>query len=120
MSDADVVARIDKESAGEAFREHRDDLLRAVVEPLVLANHLYSKRIISWETLDEIKAEQTTSKKTFALLDATEARIRTHPTDFLTLLAVLGQDSCLGIFAERLRHSYSKLACYDTFQIILL
>ena len=117
MSDAevlDVVAGIDKESAGEAFREHRADLLTAVVEPLVLANHLYAKRIISWETLDRIKAVLSISEKTLALLDATEARIRTHPTDFLTLLAVLGQDSCLCIFAERLRHSYSKLACCDT------
>lgn len=106
-----VQAEIDKESAGEAFREHRADLLTAIVDPLILANHLYSKRIISRETLDRVTVPVlTTSERTFILLDATEVRIRTHPTDFVTLLAVLGHDSCLCIFAERLRHSYSKLA----------
>ena len=110
----DVQAGINKESAGEAFREHRADLLTAIVEPLILANHLYSKKIISWETLDRIKALLSTSEKSLALLDATEARIRTHPTDFVTLIAILDQDSLLCIFAESLRHSYSKLVYYDS------
>jgi hypothetical protein len=107
----DFQAEIDKESAGEAFREHRADLLTAIVDPLILANHLYSKRVISRETLDRVMVPVlTTSDKALILLNATEVRIRTHPTDFVTLLAIFGQDSCLCIFAERLRHSYSELA----------
>ena len=107
----DVQAEIDKESAGEAFREHRADLLTAIVDPLILANHLYSKRIISRETLDRVMVPVLTlSERTLILLNATEVQIRTHPTDFITLLTIFSQDSCLCIFAERLRHSYSKLA----------
>ncbi|MCG8621877.1 MAG: hypothetical protein MJE68_07765 [Proteobacteria bacterium] len=107
----DVQAEIDKESAGEAFREHRADLLTAIVDPLILANHLYSKKIMSRETLDRVMVPVSTrSEKTLILLDAIEMRIRAHPTDFVTLLTIFGRDSCLCIFAERLRHSYSKLA----------
>ena len=108
----DVQAEVDKESASEAFREHRADLMTAVVDPLILANSLYAKRIISRETLDRVMVQVlTTSEKNLILLDATEMRIRTHPNDFPTLLGILGDDPCLCIFAERLRHSYSKLAC---------
>ena len=101
-------AQLDPEATGEAFREHRADLLIAVSDPLILANSLYSKRIISRETLDQtLLPSLTISNKNFILLDAIEARIRTHPSDFLTLLTILDQDACLCIFAERLRNSYS-------------
>ena len=100
---------VSPEEAGEAFREYRADLLEVVVDPLILANHLYSKKIISRETLKQItELSLTVSNKTFVLLDAVEARIRTHSSDFLSLLAILGNDAHLCVYAERLWNSYCE------------
>ena len=100
---------IKAEEAGEAFRVCRADLLEAIVDPLILANHLYSKKIISRETLKEIMdLPLTVSNKNVILLDAVEVRIRTHPSDFLILLAVLESDAHLCVYAEGLRSSYSE------------
>ena len=108
-TDEDSLTSINPSEAGEAFREHRDDLLIAITEPLILANSLYSKWIISRETLDEMMlVSLTNSKKNFILLDAVEARIRTNPSDFLTILAVLGHDPHLCVYAERLKNSYCE------------
>ena len=98
------------EEAGEAFREHRAALLVAVTDPLILANSLYSKRVISRDILEQIKLPSSTdSAKNFILLDAIEARIRTCSSDFLALLAILESDAQLCVFAEDLRNSYSEL-----------
>ena len=108
-TDGVFLSSINRSEAGEAFREHRDDLLIAITESLITANSLYSKRIISRQTLDEIMlVSLTNSKKNFILLDAIEARIRTNPSDFLTVLAVLGRDPHLCVFAERLKNSYCE------------
>ena len=108
-TEEDPFTTINPSGAGEAFREHRGDLLIAITDPLVLANYFYSKRIISREKLNEIMLiSLTDSKKNFILLDAIEARIRTNPSDFLTVLDVLGRDLLLCCFAERLRNSYCE------------
>ena len=106
--DTTLTESIRAEEAGEAFREHRADLI-AVADPLILANSLYSKRIISRETLEQVKVQSfTVSDKNFILLEAVEARIRTHPSDFLILLAILGNDAHLCVYAEGLRNSYCE------------
>jgi hypothetical protein len=102
------------EEAGEAFREHRAGLLVAVTDPLILANSLYSKRIISRDILEQVKLlSSTVSDKNFILLDAIEARIRTCSSDFLTLLAILESDAHLCVYAEELRNSYSELLFFE-------
>ena len=109
--DRNPSCSIDSEIAAEAFREQRGDLLVAVTDPLILANQLYSRRIISRETLDRIKLlTLTTSEKTIELFDAIESAIRTHPgSSFLTLIEAFNMQDCqLCIFAERLKNSYSK------------
>ncbi|MCG8620465.1 MAG: hypothetical protein MJE68_00510, partial [Proteobacteria bacterium] len=108
--DLTLTNSIRAEEAGEAFREHRDALLVAVTDPLILANSLYSKRVISRDILEQIKLPSfTDSAKNVILLDAIEARIRTCSSDFLTLLAILGSNAQLCVFAEVLRNSYSEL-----------
>ena len=95
--------------AGEAFRECRADLAEAVVDPLILANQLYSQKVISRETLKQvIELPSTVSSKNVTLLDAVEVRIRAHPSDFLIVLAILERDPTLCIYAEGLRNSYSE------------
>ena len=114
----DPLTSINPVVASEVFREHRADLLIAVADPLILATRLYSRKIISRETLDHILLPSfTQSEKNSILLGAVEDRIRTHPSDFLTLFAVLNHDPHLCVFAERLRNSYStcKLVVYLNF-----
>ena len=118
-----ITVDVDAHRAGEAFRQHRGDLLIAVTDPLILANSLYSRRIISRETLSEVRLPTLTDgTKNVILFDAVEDRIRTHPSDFLILLAILGRDSQLCIFAEGIRNSYCKCstiihACMLDFQM---
>ena len=107
---------IDPLKAGEAFKKHRHDLLIAVTDPLVLANHLYTRDIISREILSRVQAlGLTTSDKNVILFDAIESRLRTHPSDFCTLLSVLSSpDSHLRAFAEKIRNSYLACKCQHT------
>ena len=108
-SDEDFLSSINPSEAGDAFRKYRDDLLIAISEPLILANSLYSKWIISQETLDKMMLISLTFReKNFILLNAVEARIRTNPHDFLIVIAVLGRYPHLCVFAEGLRNSYCE------------
>ena len=108
-STSDSSPLIKAEEASEAFRECRADLLVAIVDPLILANHLYSKKIISRETLEQImELSLTISNKNIILLNAVEARIRTHPSDFFVLLAILRSDAHLCVHAEGLQNSYCE------------
>ena len=109
----DFSTSIDPGEAGEAFREHRDDLLIAITDTHIQANRLYSHKIICCETKDRMMLPSLTgSEKNFILLDAVESRIRTHPSDFLTLLTILGREPHLCVFAERIKNSYCELmAC---------
>ena len=104
-----TLITVDAHRAGEAFKRHRGDLLIAVTDPLILANSLYSRSIVSRETLSRVQLPAlTNSEKNVILFDAIEDRIRTHPSDFRTLLAILDCDSHLRIFAEGIRNSYCK------------
>ena len=103
------LTSINPEEAGEAFREYRGVLLEAITDPLRLANYLYAKKIISKGALEHISSLLTKCEKNFNLLDAVESRIRTHPSDFLTLLAILENDSHLCVFAEGIKNSYCEL-----------
>lgn len=105
-----VGSHIDPNAAFEAVRENRALLLTAIADPLVLATELYSKKIISKVALDKIRELPfTTHQKADIIMNSIESRIRTHPQDFCTLLGILACDQCdLCIFAESLRHSYSK------------
>ena len=99
------------EEAGEAFREHRAALLTAVTDPLILANGLYSSRIISRETLNRVKLPTLTSaEKNVEILDAVEAQIKTNPSSFHTLLDILSDNSQLQIFVGQLRQSYGEFS----------
>ena len=105
-----LTKSIRAEEAGKAFQNLRAALLVAVTDPLILANSLYSKLVISKDILEQIKLPSyTDSAKNVILFDAIEARIRTCSSNFLTLLAILESDAQLCIFAEVLRNSYSEL-----------
>ena len=99
------------EEASEAFREHRAALLVAVTDPLILANSLYSRKIISRETLNRVKLlTLTPTEKNMEIFDAIEAQIKTSPSSFHTLLDILNDDLQLHMFAGRLQQSYGE--CY--------
>ena len=106
-----LAESIRAKEAGEAFREHRAALLIAVTDPLILANSLYSSRIISREILDRVRLPMLTStEKNMDIFDAIEAQIRTNPSHFSTLLDILNNDPQLCMFTERVQQSYGE--CY--------
>lgn len=101
--------QIDPTAAFEAVRENRAMLLTAIAEPLILATELYSKKVISQDALDKIRELPfTTRQKADVIVSSIESKMRTYPQDFRTFLSILANDSQLCIFAEKLRHSYSK------------
>ena len=104
-----MAESIRAEEAGEAFREHRAALLIAVTDPIILANSLYSSRIISREILDRVKLPTLTpTEKNMDIFDAVEAQIKTNPSSFHTLLDIFNDDSHLHPFAGRLQQSYGE------------
>ena len=83
--------------------------MRGIVEPLMLTNDLYSNDVIPEGAKDRvILPSLTKQEKNMALLDAIEARIQTNPSDFRTLVTVLGKDAVLCTFATKLRETYCK------------
>ena len=111
VQDPILTESVRAEEAGEAFRGHRATLLIAVTDPLILANSLYSSRIVSRETLDRVKLPMLTpTEKNMEIFDAIEAQIKTNLSSFCTLIDILNSDSQLHIFAGRLQQSYGK--CY--------
>ena len=104
-----LTEAIRAEEASEAFREHRATLLVAVMDPLILANILYAKRIISKGILDQIRFKaHTPAEKNMTIFDAIEARIRTNPPDFNVVLDILSGDPQLCMFAGLLHQSYGE------------
>ena len=104
----DVETPVNPVAAASAFKKHCGDLMIAITEPLPLAYQLYSRDVISEEVKDKMLLPITKGEKNMALLDAIEARIRTKPSDFWTLVTVLGTDIVLCTFATRLRETYCK------------
>ena len=75
----------------------------------MLTIDLYSNDVIPEATKNRVVVPSLTKEeKNMALLDAIEARIRTNPSDFWTLVTVLGKDIVLCTFATRLRETYRK------------
>ena len=89
-----------------------------MTDPLILANSFYSAEIISREVLDRIKLPTLTpGEKNVVLFDAIEARIRTHPSDFCSLLTILSYEPSLRDFAKRIEDSYCECfisVCFST------
>ncbi len=83
--------------------------MTGIAEPLRLSDKLYSSDIISQETNDRVFLPvHTATEKNRVLLDAIEARLKTNPSDFWTLVATLEEDTVLKTLAGRLRSTYRK------------
>ena len=101
-------------AASEAFRKCRMALSTGITstEAEVLANSLYSKKIISIETLECVLLDTCPIKKKLILLNAVEARLRIHPSDFDQLYSILACDGHLCVFADILQ------SCYYQYQAV--
>ena len=100
-------ADLDPSAAREAFQVHRDALFTAVTDALPLANSLYSEGIISRDQLNHAQLVGVAlEEKKVKLFGAIEARLRSNPEDFPTLLDVLDSDPHLYVFPERIWSSY--------------
>ena len=102
-----------RNSASDAFREHRDTLLTAVTDVHILANSLYSKGLISREQLEHAQLPALTpNERKVKLFDAVEARLGSNPDDIDTLQDILDDDPLLQIFSKKIKTSYhSKEVC---------
>ena len=110
MSFADWYEKCRRTAAGDAFREHRDDLLMAVTDVHILANSLYSKGLISREQLEHAQLlALTPSERKVKLFDAIEARLRSKPEDLDTLLGVFEGDPLLKRFVLKIRLQFMQV-----------
>ncbi len=102
---------IDGAKALEAFRHQRESLYSLIPHTLYqMANSLYSKAIISKETYDTaINESLDMPKRTMALLDGMEFRIKKLPSDFREIVCILKSEPFLSTLADELVHSYIKL-----------
>ena len=82
----------------------------AVTDIHILANSLYSRGLISREQLEHAQLPALTpSERKVHLFDAIEARLRSKPEVFHTLLDVFKGDPLLQIFVGRIQNSYLKV-----------
>ena len=98
--------------AVDVFQSYRNTLNDAITNDdiLRLANALYSKGIISRENLDHaLLTGVVATKKKVHLFDAIEARIRSHSSDFLTVLDILYGDSVHRDITMRIWESYEEV-----------
>ena len=101
-------------TAVDVFQYYRDTLNDAITsdEILRLANELFSKGIISRGNLDhaQLIGVLPTEKKVH-LFDAIEARIRSHPEDFCTVLDILNREPVYRDIAKNIWNVYSAMVC---------
>ena len=84
-----------------------------IVEPLRLADTLYSRDIISQETNDRVFLPHLTlTEKSKVLLDAIEDRLMTNPSDFWAVVATLEADIALKTIGVQLTCAYGKYRVY--------
>ena len=109
-----VSRHVNADKAVDVFQSYRDSLNDAITSDgiLRLANALYSKGIISRENLDHamLIGVLPTEKKVH-LFDAIEARIRSHPEDFITFLNILYSDTVYSDLAEKIWEDYMSQVC---------
>ena len=111
---AGLRLNVDPDIAADAFQGYRDTLATAITQDDIpqLANSLYSKNIISKNNRDyAVMVGILPSEKMVHLLDASEARIRSNPSDFLTVLDILNSEPVFRIHAERIWEKYWKQVC---------
>ena len=83
-----------------------------IVEPLRLADTLYSRDITSQETNDRVFLPHLTlTEKSKVLLDAIEDRLMTNPSDFWAVVATLEADIALKTIGVQLTCAYGKYRC---------
>ena len=89
-----VCLRQDQRNAAcVAFRKSRVLLMTAVTDVHILANSLYSKKMISMEEVERTQMLGIPPREVKSrLFSAIEARLETHPADFSTLLDILSSD----------------------------
>ena len=96
-------------AASQAFTQHRLDLQGAIEDTAKLTHSLISNNIIPESTKRRLIVSGLSGFEiSVALLDAVEARIRTHPKVFESFLDLLRGDIMLQSFAGQLLESYRK------------
>ena len=102
---------IDGAKALEGFRHQRESLYDLIPHSLYqMANSLYAKSIVSKETYDTaINESLNMPKRTVALLDGMESRIKESPSYFRAIVCILESEPFLRALADKLVHSYIKL-----------
>ena len=114
---------IDGAKALETFRKQMDRLCNLISYSLFqMSIDLYAKSIISKETYDNATNESfSPHRRTAALLDGMESRIRESPSDFREIICILESDPFLSRLADGLVRSYNeklKKSCSSEFGII--
>ena len=105
---------IDANTAVDVFKSCRGILNDAITSDdiLRLANELYSEGIISRGNLDHAQSIGVLpTEKKVHLFDAIEARIRSHPEDFLTVLDILYSETVYSDLAEKIWKNYMFQVC---------
>lgn len=92
----------------QAFKTHREDLLRVTNSSLGIISHLLSNEIIPEPTKARILFSNLLHlEKSEALLEAIEARIIINPDVFHTVVKLLDTDNTQYL-AQKLRSSFRK------------
>lgn len=97
----------------DAFRVCRGELFTGITTcgPLVLANQVYSMKIISYETFILVTNEVDPMKRILSLMNAIEASLKLNPSTFYQLLAVLDAEPQLSPIAHKLRTQIGNKVC---------
>ena len=92
----------------DVFQEYFAELAESIQDPDGLALKLYSKKMITRAVReDTLVAMLSKQRKSTILLQAIESKLRTDPSDFTTLIAVLQSDPTLMSLATRMGQMYS-------------
>ncbi len=107
------MASNDESPEALALQEHFTELLKRLQDPQSVADNLYSKRLISFQKLQEIgKFNLTTSQKCRVLVeDVLNTVIFRNPAVFHLFIDALEEVQCSGSLASELRISFGTHGC---------
>lgn len=94
----------------KTFQNHRSDLLEVIVNPISVASHLIQEGVVSPQLAHEVgpSVARTISEKTFSILEAVCASIRSEPRNIHVFLAVLDTQAEAAPLARNMRQELGE------------
>ena len=97
----------EENAATETIQHHFGTLLYSIQDSSFVASHLYSAKLITWQTMDKVRTVGLTGvDKNLELLSSVRSRLVTNPAEIDTFIQIVEFILQLQELAKGMRETY--------------